>query len=99
MKDKALRLALESIKNFMRFVWSDPERNEGFIAIDAINQALLEPPEIDWESIAKEQAEVVAKMTCEKYPFVHIRIDATEAEKEGALRDKLIELGWKPPGQ
>jgi hypothetical protein len=51
----------------------------------------------DWKTLAEEQAETIAKMTSEKYPFVHIRIDASEAEKEGALRDKLIELGWTPP--
>ncbi len=54
-------------------------------------------PVQDWKALAEEQAETIAKMTSEKYPFAHIRIDASEAEKEGALRDKLIELGWTPP--
>lgn len=49
------------------------------------------------EKLANEQAEINAKMTREKYPFVHIRIDASEAEKESAVRRKLIELGWASP--
>jgi hypothetical protein len=54
-------------------------------------------PVQDWKTLAEEQAEVIAKMTSEKYPFMHIRVDASEAEKDGALRDKLVELGWTPP--
>jgi hypothetical protein len=54
-------------------------------------------PSQDWKALAEEQAETIAKMTSDKYPFVHIRVDASEAEKEGALRSKLIELGWTPP--
>ncbi len=68
-------------------------------AIAAIKQALAaqQEPAQDWKALAEEQAETITKMTSEKYPFAHIRIDASEAEKEGALRDKLIELGWTPP--
>jgi len=64
--------------------------------VNAATPAQQEPVQ-DWKALAEEQAETIAKMTSEKYPFAHIRIDASEAEKEGALRDKLIELGWTPP--
>jgi hypothetical protein len=64
--------------------------------VNAASPAQQEPAQ-DWKALAEEQAETIAKMTSEKYPFAHIRIDASEAEKEGALRDKLIELGWTPP--
>jgi hypothetical protein len=56
-------------------------------------------PVQEWKALAEEQAEIIAKMTREKYPFVHVRIDASEAEKDDALREKLIELGWTPPAQ
>ncbi len=43
MTDKeALKLALGALENFMKFVWSDPEREGGFVAIDAIKEALDE---------------------------------------------------------
>lgn len=69
---------------------------------EAIEEALIShnaeaQPEIDWKAIADEHAITLAKMTREKYPFIHIRMDASEAEKESAIRDKLIELGWTPP--
>ncbi|HXU93381.1 MAG TPA: hypothetical protein VFP33_06965 [Gallionella sp.] len=38
-----------------------------------------------------------AKITSDKYPFVHLRIDVSDYEKESAIREKLIELGWTPP--
>ena len=53
--------------------------------------------EPDWKAVALEQSEIVAKMTKEKYPFVHLRFDVGAAETESALRSKLIELGWTPP--
>ena len=59
----------------------------------AIMQARVEK----LESLLVKTAEVNAKMTREKYPFVHLRMDVSEAEKEGALRDKLKELGWATP--
>jgi hypothetical protein len=42
-KDKALKLALEALENGMKFVWSDPEREAGFVAIDAMKEALAQP--------------------------------------------------------
>jgi hypothetical protein len=42
-KDEALRLALEALENGMKFVWTDPEREAGFVAIDAIKEALAQP--------------------------------------------------------
>lgn len=66
--------------------------------VNAASPTQQEPAQ-DWKALAEEQAETIAKMTSEKYPFAHIRIDASEAEKEGALRSKLIELGWAPPAQ
>ena len=44
MKQEALKLALEALENGMKFVWTDPEREAGFVAIDAIKEALAEPP-------------------------------------------------------
>ena len=41
-KDEALKLALEALENGMKFVWADPEREVGFVAIDAIKEALDE---------------------------------------------------------
>lgn len=40
-----------------------------------------------------------AKLTSNKYPFAHLRIDASAAEIEGALKRKLIDLGWAPPAE
>ena len=59
-----------------------------------VSEKLGEP---NWKVIAEERAIEISKMTSNKYPFVHIRMDVGEAEKEGALKDKLIELGWTPP--
>jgi hypothetical protein len=42
-KDEALKLALEALENGMKFVWTDPEREAGFVAIDAIKEALAQP--------------------------------------------------------
>lgn len=42
-KDEALKLALEALENSMKFVWTDPEREAGFVAIDAIKEALAQP--------------------------------------------------------
>lgn len=41
---EALKLALEALENGMKFVWTDPEREAGFVAIDAIKEALAQPP-------------------------------------------------------
>jgi hypothetical protein len=40
---EALKLALEALENGMKFVWTDPEREAGFVAIDAIKEALAQP--------------------------------------------------------
>lgn len=42
-KDEALKLALEALENGMKFVWTDPEREAGFVAIDALKEALAQP--------------------------------------------------------
>ncbi len=42
-KDAALTLALEALENGMKFVWTDPEREAGFVAINAIKEALAQP--------------------------------------------------------
>lgn len=46
-----------------------------------------------------EAAEENAKLVSDKYPFAHIRIDCSEYEKDLAIRNKLIELGWTPPAE
>ena len=46
-KDEALKLALEALENGMKFVWTDPEREVGFVAIDAIKEALAQPEQDD----------------------------------------------------
>ena len=46
-KDEALTLALEALENGMKFVWTDPEREAGFVAIDAIKEALAQPEQDD----------------------------------------------------
>ena len=43
MTQEALKLALEALENGMKFVWTDPEREAGFVAIDAIKEALAQP--------------------------------------------------------
>jgi len=100
-KDEALKLAQEWQNkdwNSESPMSADRAISEANDVINALMQALAAQPAVqDWKTIAEDQAEVIAKMTSEKYPFVHIRMDASEAEKEGALRDKLIELGWTPP--
>jgi len=68
-------------------------RGDEVIKALAVMQAKVEK----LESLLVKESEVNAKITREKYPFVHLRIDASEAEKEGALRDKLKELGWAAP--
>ena len=40
---KKLGQVLEALENGMKFVWTDPEREAGFVAIDAINEALAQP--------------------------------------------------------
>ena len=55
--------------------------------------------ELDSEKRLLSLATELAKMTIDKYPFVHLRMDVSEAEKEGSLKDKLIELGWVEPGK
>jgi len=42
-EQEALKLALEALENGMKFVWTDPEREAGFVAIDAIKEALAQP--------------------------------------------------------
>lgn len=49
--------------------------------------------QVQLNSLATENA----KLTSDKYPFIHLRIDASAAEIEGALKTKLIDLGWSPP--
>jgi hypothetical protein len=44
---EALKLALEALENGMKFVWTDPEREAGFVAIDAIKEALAQPAQKD----------------------------------------------------
>jgi hypothetical protein len=44
-KDEVLKQALDALENGMKFVWSDPEREAGFVAIDAIKEALAQPEE------------------------------------------------------
>lgn len=44
-------------------------------------------------------AEENAKLVSDKYPFAHIRIDCSEYERDLAIRNKLIELGWTPPAE
>lgn len=44
-------------------------------------------------------AEENAKLVSDKCPYVHIRIDCSEYEKDLAIREKLIELGWTPPAE
>jgi hypothetical protein len=93
--------ALEMLEENHHLVADNEKHAYVMLHLDLIERgkALLEQPEPDWKTLAEEQAEIIAKMTSEKYPFVHIRIDASEAEKESAVRDKLIELGWTPPAQ
>ena len=43
MTQEALKLALEALENGMKFVWTDPEREACFVAIDAIKEALAQP--------------------------------------------------------
>ena len=52
-KDEALKLALEALENGMKFVWTDPEREAGFVAIDAIKEALAQPAQepVAWMTI------------------------------------------------
>jgi hypothetical protein len=67
---------------------------------DSIGEAVIARRELRAaieQALEEAREEVSAKFTSEKYPFVHIRMDASEADKEGALRSKLIELGWIPP--
>lgn len=45
------------------------------------------------------EAEKNAKLVSEKYPFAHIMIDCSEYEKDLAIRNKLIDLGWTPPAE
>ena len=47
-KEDALKLALEALENGMKFVWTDPEREAGFVAIDAIKEALAQPTSGDY---------------------------------------------------
>ena len=47
-KEEALKLALEALENGMKFVWTDPEREAGFVAIDAIKEALAQPTSGDY---------------------------------------------------
>ena len=47
-KEKALKLALKALENGMKFVWADPEREAGFVAIDAIKEALAQPTSGDY---------------------------------------------------
>jgi hypothetical protein len=66
MKDEALKLALEALENGMKFVWTDPEREAGFVAIDAIKAALAQQEQsmVSYErfmSVEKELAEMTAE--------------------------------------
>jgi hypothetical protein len=55
MTQEALKLALEALENGMKFVWTDPEREAGFVAIDAIKEALAQPAQ---EPVAWRRREV-----------------------------------------
>jgi len=59
-KDEALKLALEALENGMKFVWTDPEREAGFVAIDAIKEALAQPQR-PWVGLTDEEVE---KLDC-----------------------------------
>jgi hypothetical protein len=64
-KDEALRLALEALENGMKFVWTDPEREAGFVAIDAIKEALAQPEERNFcPRCGKRTADLTTIHTC-----------------------------------
>jgi hypothetical protein len=66
MTQEALKLALEALENGMKFVWTDPEREAGFVAIDAIKEALAQPDAFEQgrQEGMKQEREACAKV-CE----------------------------------
>ena len=59
---EVLKRALDVLENGMKFVWTDPEREAGFVAIDAIKAALAQQeqaPVPDWKTLPPEEPPLV----------------------------------------
>ena len=89
-KDEALTLALEALENGMKFVWTDPEREAGFVAIDAIKEALAQP-ERSWVGLTREEMVEAVRPLCSVDDMAKWLVEVSEDEYqaiEATLKEK-----------
>ena len=98
MTQEALKLALEALKNGMKFVWTDPEREAGFVAIDAIKEALAQPECARCKDLEEQAYDLLGQLKVAnlKWSVAHPWVGLTD-EDVFAVLEELQNMYHRPP--